>query len=251
MEYSKVALVTASGKRRIGRQVAEALAAKGYAIALHYHHSGREAEEALAEFVSRQIPVSLHQADLSEESAVASLVGAVRERWQRIDALVNCASIWQSKRLEDVTAADLRAHFEANVLSTFLCSRAVGLVMVKQDTGGCIVNFADWAEARPYLNYSAYFASKGGIPTLTRCLAVELGTRNPHVRVNCVLPGPVLLPADLEPAERAAAIAGTLVKREGGPDCIAKAVLALIENDFITGASLTVDGGRSVFAGGG
>ena len=122
------------------------------------------------------------------------------------------------------------------------------LAMVRQPEGGCIVNLGDWAEARPYLNYAAYFTSKGGISALTRCLAVELGTRNPNVRVNCILPGPVLFPSDLQEGERRQAIKGTLVKREGRPENVAQAVLSLVENDFITGACLTVDGGRTVYA---
>jgi pteridine reductase len=101
---------------------------------------------------------------------------------------------------------------------------------------------------RPYLNYAAYFPSKGAIPTLTRALAVELGSRNPRVRVNCILPGPVLLPPDLPEDERRQAIEATLVKREGSPQNIAQAVLFFIDNDFVTGVCLPVDGGRSIFA---
>ena len=104
---------------------------------------------------------------------------------------------------EEVTAADVRLNFEANVLGTFLCCQHAGLAMVRQPGGGCIINFGDWAEARPYLNYVPYFATKGAIATLTRSLAVELGTRNPRVRVNCILPGPVLFPPDMPEAERA------------------------------------------------
>src|ERR1700735_2958963 len=103
--------------------------------------------------------------------------------------------------------------------------------MVRQPEGGCIVTIGDWAIARPYLHYAAYFPSKGAIPALTRSLAVELGTRNPRVRVNCILPGPVMLPLDLPEAERAQAINGTLVKREGRPEHIAQAVLFLLAND--------------------
>jgi pteridine reductase len=121
--------------------------------------------------------------------------------------------------------------------------------MVRQAEGGCIINFGDWAEARPYLNYAAYFPSKGAIPTLTRCLAVELGSRNPRVRVNCILPGPVMLPPDLPEAERKQAIDATLVKHEGRPENVAQAVLSLIDNDFVTGVCLPVDGGRTVYAG--
>jgi pteridine reductase len=134
-------------------------------------------------------------------------------------------------------------------MGTFLCAQQAGLAMVAQPEGGSIITFGDWAIARPYLNYSAYFASKGAIPTLTRCLAVELGTRNPKVRVNAIMPGPVMFPPDLPAAEREEAIQSTLVKHEGSPRNIAQAVLYLIDNDFVTGTCLTVDGGRTVYPG--
>ena len=158
------------------------------------------------------------------------------------------AAAWKRKPLEDVTAADVRFYFETNTLSTFLCSQLVGLAMVKQPEGGSIITISDWAIARPYVGYSAYFPSKGAIPTLTRTLAVELGTRNPAIRVNCILPGPVMLPADLSQQEKNEAINATLVKREGSADHIAQAVLFFIDNDFVTGVCLPVDGGRTVYA---
>jgi pteridine reductase len=120
--------------------------------------------------------------------------------------------------------------------------------MVRQAEGGSIVTLGDWATVRPYENYAAYFPSKGAIPALTRTFAMELGTRNPRVRVNCVLPGPVMLQVDLPAAEREASVRGTLVKREGRPENIAQAVLHFIDNDFVTGACLPVDGGRSIYA---
>jgi pteridine reductase len=120
--------------------------------------------------------------------------------------------------------------------------------MTKQATGGSIITIGDWATQRPYMNYAAYFPSKGAIPTLTRTLAVELGARNPAVRVNCILPGPVMLPPDLPEAERRQAIQATLVKREGQPENIAQAVLFFVDNDFVTGVCLPVDGGRTIYA---
>ena len=176
------------------------------------------------------------------------LVGAAIGQFGRLDVLVNCAAIWERKRLEDVTAEDVRRHFDINVLGTFLCSQLAGLHMVTQPEGGNIITLGDWAEARPYRDYAAYFPSKGAIPALTRSLAVELGTRNPKVRVNCVLPGPVMLPEDMPDSERQRSISATLVKREGSPDNVAQAVLFFVDNDFVTGACLPVDGGRTIYA---
>ncbi|AMV23302.1 Levodione reductase [Gemmata sp. SH-PL17] len=251
MSEKKVALVTGSGKRRVGSYVAEALAQRGFAVAVHYRTSETEAKETAAKLEAQfGIETLLVQADLADETAVKRLVSTTRDRFGRIDALVNCAAIWNRKTLEDVTAADVREHFDANLLGTFLMCQHVGLAMVSQPTGGCIVNVGDWADVRPYKDFAAYFPSKAAIPGLTRVFAVELGTRNPNVRVNAVLPGPVMLPPEVGAAERDEVIAGTLVKREGSPTHIAKAVLHFLDNDFVTGTSLPVDGGRSVFANG-
>jgi pteridine reductase len=245
---SPVALVTGSGKQRIGWHVAQALAERGYRLALHYRSSVSEGTEALASLRARGVDAIGWQADVTSEDAVHKMVDGTALHFGRLDVLVCCAAIWQQKRFEDVTAADVRRNFDVNTLGTFLCCQRAGLAMVKQPEGGCIVTIGDWAIERPYLNYSAYLTSKGTIPTLTRILAVELASRNPRVRVNCILPGPVMLPADLPPAEKKEAIDATLLKREGTPENIAQAVLALIDNDFLTGAALPVDGGRTIYA---
>lgn len=245
-----VALVTGAGKRRIGWHAAVALAGCGHSVAVHYHTSKAEAAETVERLRGLGVEAESFPADLAVEHDANGLVDATIARFGRLDVLVNCAAIWHSTRLEDVKAADLRRHFDTNVLGTFLCARRVGLAMTNQAEGGCIINFGDWADARPYRDYAAYFASKGAIPALTRCLAVELGTRNPRVRVNAILPGPAMLPASLPEAERRRVIQSTLVQREGRPENIARAVLYLVENDFVTGSCLTVDGGRTIYAGG-
>jgi pteridine reductase len=248
MTTPKVALVTGAGKRRVGWHVADALASRGHALAIHYRTSATEAAEAVEAFLARGVNAIAVQADLTDERSARGLIEQTLTHFGRLDVLVNCAAAWRSRRLEDVTAADVRHFFETNTLSTFHCSQQAGLAMVRQPEGGCIVTLGDWAIARPYLGYAAYFPSKGAIPTLTRTLAVELGSRNPAVRVNCILPGPVLLPPDLPEPERRQAINATLVKREGRPENIAQAVLFFLDNDFVTGVCLPVDGGRTVFA---
>src|SRR5437773_676303 len=248
MPPQKVAIITGSAKRRLGWHVADALGRRGYAVVIHYNTSAAEAEQAAEEFRSRGIQAIALAANLADEQQVRDLLGQTLQKFGRIDVLVNCAAAWKSKRLEEVTAADVRGYFEANTLGTFLCCQHAGLAMVRQPEGGSIVTFGDWAIERPYMNYAAYFPSKGAIPTLTRCFAVELGTRNPKVRVNCIMPGPVMIPPDLSAAERELSISATLVKREGRPENIVQAVLHFIDNDFITGACLPVDGGRTIYS---
>jgi pteridine reductase len=242
----KVALVTGSGKRRVGNAIVEALAAQGYQVAVHYHHSADDARQTVLRLEEHGLRAAAFQADAADEASVERLFEQVLARFGRLDVLVTAAAIWEPKRLEDVTAADVRRHFEINAMGTFLCCRRAGLIMAGQPEGGAIVTLGDWAIERPYPGYAAYFPSKGAIPAMTRSLAVELARRNPAVRVNCILPGPVLLPADLPEAERQEAIAGTLVKREGRPEDVAHAVLFLVENSFVTGVCLPVDGGRTI-----
>ena len=246
--FRPVALVTGAGAERIGKCVARTLADHGYQLAIHANRSVDQAEATASELSAQGNPAIAVQADLTDESAVREMIDTVVRRFGHIEALVNCAAIWESKLLEDVVAADVSRHFEVNTLGSFVCCQHVGLQMVSQDHGGAIVNLGDWATARPYGDYSAYFPSKGSIPTMTRMFAVELARRNPRVRVNAVLPGPAMVPEDLPETERRAAISGTLVKREGRPENIAHAVIFLLENDFVTGVCLPVDGGRTIYA---
>ena len=163
--------------------------------------------------------------------------------------LVNCAAAWKSKRLEDVTAADVRHYFETNTLSTFLCSQQAGLAMVRQPEGGCIVTLGDWAVARPYVNYAAYFPSKGRDPDADALPGGRVGQPQPGRarQLHPARPGDAAArPAGGRSASQA--IDATLVKREGRPENIAQAVLFFLDNDFVTGVCLPVDGGRTIFA---
>jgi len=241
----RVALVTGGG-RRVGAVVVRALAARGWSVAIHANRSLAEARQAVERLETAGVAGLAVTANMRDEGTVRAMVHRVTDHFGRIDALVTCASIWNPGPLEDVTADDLRSHFDVNCIGTFVTAQEAGAVMVRQDTGGAIVTLGDWAVARPYRDYAAYFPSKGAIPALTRSLAVEFAARNPRVRVNCILPGPVMLPPDLDPEERAASIAGTLVKREGTPEHVAHAVLFLLDNDFVTGVCLPVDGGRTI-----
>ena len=237
-----VALVT-GGAIRVGAAIVRDLAARGYEVAIHANTSLNLAQELATELNNNGHEVIAFGADLRNEDATRAMIDRVRRHFGRLDALVNSAATWSPTPLDEVVADDVRRFFEVNTLSTFVCCQHAGLIMAQQDEGGAIVNIGDWAVERPYRDYSAYFVSKGAIPTLTRMFAVELA---PKVRVNAVLPGPVLLPESLSPQERQRAIQGTLLQRPGRPENIAQAVAALLENDFITGVCLPVDGGRTL-----
>lgn len=241
-----VALVTGSGAPRVGRVIAELFAARGYRVVVHANRSAAEARGAAARFESENFGGHAVVGDLSDETQARLVVREAAGRWGRLDVVVNAAAIWNRKPLAASTARDVLDHFTANTLATWVVCQEAGAIMASQPAGGVIVNLGDWAVVRPYRDYAAYFPSKGAIPTLTRDFAVELSALHPAIRVNAVLPGPVMLPPDLPDAERAEAIAGTLVKREGTPQNVADAIIALVENDFITGVCLPVDGGRTL-----
>ena len=184
-----VVLVT-GGAVRIGNAIVRELASRGYRVAVHASTSLDRARSLVHELTAQGCDAAAFGAELRDEDATRAMIDRVRRHFGRLDALVNNAAIWSPTPLANTSADDVRRFFEVNTLSTFVCCQHAGLIMAEQEQGGAIVNIGDWAVARPYANYGAYFASKGTIPTLTRMFAVELA---PRVRVNAVLPGPVML----------------------------------------------------------
>lgn len=237
-----VALVT-GGAVRVGRAIVQELAARGYRVAIHANTSLDRAQSLVRELAEQGHEAAAFGAELRDEDATRAMIDRVRRHFGRLDALVNNASTWSPTPLDVTAADDVRRFFEVNTLSMFVGCQHAGEIMAQQESGGAIVNIGDWAEARPYRGYSAYHVSKAAVPTMTRMFAVELA---PRVRVNAVLPGPVLLPESVSAAERQRAIAGTLLGRAGRPENVAQAVAMLLENDFITGVCLPVDGGRTI-----
>lgn len=243
-----VAWVTGSGSPRVGRAIALHLAGLGCRIALHAHHSVQDCQTLADQLQAAGTATVITQGDVSCGDSVDTMLQQINTAFGRIDIVVNSAAIWQPQSLESVSADDLQRYFAVNAVGSFLTARAAGLQMVNQPRGGVIVNIGDWATARPYLDHAAYFPSKGAVETMTRSLAVELASRNPRVRVNCIQPGPVLLAADAGGDLQQQLAAGMLLKRVGTPEHVAHAVQFLCENDFVTGVCLPVDGGRTIYA---
>lgn len=234
----KTALVT-GGARRIGRALCLALAERGVTVAIHCHRSRADAD-ALA----RRCPGSVVlEADLARAGAAAGLLEQAYARFRNLDILVNNASLYEMVQPGGADEATWNRALAVNLTAPFLLAQGAGHRM-RDAGGGAIVNLTDWAVARPYPQYLPYYAAKAGLAAVTAGLARALA---PTVRVNAVAPGPILLPdGEPDPGARAAIERATPLGRLGGPEAVVSAVLFLLGNEFVTGETLTVDGGRSL-----
>ena len=236
------ALVTGSAKR-VGRSIALELAGRGANVVVHYNASASEAASTVRELEALGVRAFALSADLSRTAEVHALAREAEERSGGIDVLVNNASNYLRAPFEALTEAVWDASLDVNLKAPFLLAWVLGRAM-RARRGGRIINLADWAGERPYDDYLPYCVSKAGIICLTKALAKALA---PEVQVNAVAPGPVLPPDELPPAERAAIVRATPLKRFGKPDDVARCVRFLAEEaDFSTGALFLVDGGRLI-----
>jgi pteridine reductase len=235
----KVALVT-GGAKRLGRHIALALAERGAEVVIHYRESAREAHEVLALLKKTGGKPVAVQGDVSIAGDVDRIVETAMQAFGRIEILVNSAALFYRTPFESLTEADWDRLMSVNLKGPFLLCRKVGRVMLQQGRG-TIVNLADIAGLRPWADFIPYSVSKAGLIALTRGLAKAVA---PTVRVNAVAPGAVLLPEGTEEEERQRAVRRIPLARLGSPEDIVRAVIYLIESDFITGEVLMVDGGQ-------
>lgn len=237
-------VVLLTGGKRIGSTVAVALAQRGADVALSYHQSRAEAETTAEAVRGAGRRAMIWQANVSRADECEALVAATVAELGRLDVLVNMASIYRSIPLDSMSGDDLQASLDVDLKSAFLCARAA-IPHMRAAGGGRIVNFSDWlaVSQRPrYTGYLAYYVAKKAVMGLTEALAFELAAD--QILVNAVAPGPILAPPGLEDDELEAVEKATPLGRWGGGAEIAKAVVALIETDFITGEIIRVDGGR-------
>jgi pteridine reductase len=238
----KVALVTGAGKR-IGQAIALSLADRGATLAIHYRSSRAGAETAAAQIIDAGGRAQIFSADLEKVGEIERVAADVLSAFGRIDVLVNSASVFYRKPLDEITEHDWDLNLDTNLKAPFFLSKFAAAAMRRQGAGK-IVNIGDWAGIRPYKNYLPYTVSKSGLIGLTRALAKALA---PEVQVNCVALGPVMPPDDYDADEIERLRKATLTKSLGSPADVARAVLFLCEGtDFATGSTLMLDGGRLI-----
>lgn len=235
MESNRVVLVT-GGAARIGRCIAEHLAAQGFAIALHYRSSREAAERAVAELQAAGHHARSFAADLADEAQCEALVPAVVQAFGRIDAIVNNAALFEYDNIESFSVERMQAHWRANTAPAILLARAL-----HRHGGGVVVNLLDQKLWNPNPDYLSYTLSKAALQAATTLLAQALA---PSVRVAGVAPGVTLLSGEMSDAEFDASHTMTPLGRSSTPEDVARAVQFLIDSPAITGITLLVDGGQ-------
>jgi pteridine reductase len=239
----KVVLVTGSA-RRVGRVIALAFAAKGARIAAHYNTSAGEARKLVAGVKSLSgADADIFRANLLDPASPQKLADAVARRFGGIDVLINSASLYERTPFTSATPEDWDRHMAVNARAPYFLAQAC-VPWLKRSGEGAVINIADWAGHRPYADFGPYCASKAALLCANKLLAKSLA---PEVRVNAILPGPVLAPENMGDGEKKKVAEATLLKRLGTPEAVARACLYLAESaDYSTGAELTVDGGRLI-----
>jgi len=233
-----LALVTGSA-HRLGRAIAIGLAQKGYAIFLHYFRAEKEASQTVFDLEALGTEVFHKQADLTDEHALISLFQEVDALHHPFQVLVNSAAVMSHGDIRELESADWNATMDLNLLVPLRCSQEAARRMEK----GVIVNITDMGTQKTWSGFPAYAVSKSALESLTRVLARSLA---PHIRVNAVAPG-FVLPSPEVPAQAWERLVKRVpLERPARPEEIASAVGFLVENEYITGQTIVIDGGYSL-----
>lgn len=235
-DTSPLALVTGA-VRRVGRLIALHLAGRGYAIALHYHHSQDEAEEIAGEISRLGVPVYPFNADLTIPADVEGMFAAIDGLPHQLTLLVNSAALMTPSNLLTMNVDEWNKLFDLNTRGVWLCSRAAASRMTN---GGLILNLSDVGAGKNWTRYGGYVVSKAAVESLTRVMARQLA---PRVRVCAIAPG-LLMQAEGQPEEEWERLVEKVpLQRPADPVELLSAIDFLIDNQYITGEVINLAGG--------
>lgn len=236
MDAKGTALIT-GGAKRIGRAIALSLADKGYSIALHYRSSRKEAETVAKEIRQRGALCDLFPCDFNDANDVSFLIPSVFKKFPDLNLLINNASIFKRAHLLETDFDLFDSHVNVNFKAPFFLSRDFAKCCSK----GHIINILDTKISSTLVQYCIYTLTKKALFELTRMVAKELG---PHIRVNGICPG-LILPSSQQSDDAFKKMGLRIpLQRTGAPENVVSAVHFLIENAFITGECIFVDGGE-------
>ena len=240
MKEQRVALVTGAGKR-VGSTIIKTLHRTGMRVLIHYRSAKTDAERLCNELnVKRKQSAAILQADLTDFNA-QDVINEAIAIFDRLDLLVNNASTFYPTRLGEISIENWHDLFSVNAQAPLFLAQAA--MPYLQQTHGNIINMIDIHAQRPIKNMSVYCMAKAALSTMTKALARELA---PTVRVNGIAPGMIMWPdeQDIPESAKQHIIKRIALQRSGTPQHIADTILFLINNDYITGEIINVDGGR-------
>jgi glucose 1-dehydrogenase len=245
------AIVT-GGSSGIGRATAERLAREGASVCVNYYseHESDDAGAVLEAIERAGSSGMIVQADVGDEDAVQAMVRSATERLGGLDLLVNNAGIEKEIPLLQMSAKDWEVVLRTNLTGAFLCLREASKVMAANG-GGVVVNMSSVHEFIPWPGFAHYCASKGGMKLLMQTAARELADKG--IRVLSVAPGAIVTPintAVLDDPKATQALESEIpLGRMGKPEEIAAAVVwaASDEASYLTGTTIVVDGGMSLY----
>ena len=239
---NKIVLIT-GGAIRLGRAITLDLVKNGAKVFCHYNSSEKEALSLMDEVKSFAGNLILIKSDFSKIDQAEKIISEILTETKCIDILINNAAVFFKTPLGKVSEDDWDKLFSINLKAPFFISQKVGLIMKDQGFGK-IINIGDTSGLNPWPGYLPYSLTKSGIISMTKGLAKALA---PEVLVNCINPGPVIIPDYYEESDIKNAVDKTLIKKTGSAEDIVQTVKYLIEGtDYITGSVLNVDGGRSI-----
>lgn len=240
MELERNVAIVTGGARRLGKELALALAERGARLVIHYGSSAGPADETVAEIRAMGGDAVPIQADLRQSSQAPTLIARAAEHFGQLDILVNSGAIFERGDVFSTTEDNWDRHFAINLKAPFFLSQAFA-AHVGRERPGAIVNIADWRATRPGTDFMAYTLTKAALVTMTQSLALALA---PNIRVNAIAPGAILPPPDKDRAYLDQLAQAIPAQRVGSPAEVARALLFLLESDFVTGELVFVTGGE-------
>jgi len=240
----KVALVTGSAQR-VGRAIALELAKSGVHIMVHYNSSDpSQVRDTLHDIKSHGVDAFDIQADVTQPDEIDKIFETIHEKFGRLDIVINSASVFQQRTLMDVSLEDWDLTMNVNLRAPFLITQKAVKVMENNAVpGGAIVNICDAGVDGPWEAYSHHGISKSALWMLTQVSALTLG---PAIRVNAIVPGPVMKPAGRPMSDEEWAKVGESnpLNATGSAEDVGRAVVYLCEEDFLTGTLIHVNAGE-------
>jgi len=235
----KTALVT-GGQRRLGREIALGLAAVGANVVVAHYEETDLAEETVDRINRMGVSAMPLSIDISDNENVVAASRLALDRFGSVDILVNAASYYKKSPFPDPDVSNWHRSIAVILNGPFYLANALTPKMLEKGEG-TIINICDLSIWEAWPNYTGHCVAKAALGALTIQLALELA---PRVRVNAIAPGPIIPPKDYDQAKIARMADKTLLNTWGDPLDIVRTIIFMVENNFLTGEIIAVDGGQ-------